>query len=260
MSTPLPQDVSDLPAHVARPLSKAERAALPDLAWTEHDPPYLPKEYKVVFTHGHLTAPECGGEWSVSSERKNHHVDIHFCKQMPERIEDLQRLLEEQKAHEEGSVEWFMGINQRHRQELGRAGNQHWAKVAIEALRRKEPGDDLDALAVAAGFEYRYTIESAERSPVRFYHKDLAGGYFLELTFGPTSASLGYEKDGSGIMDVVVSFYTHSQAQEGGWIPRLWPDVVPDLAHSIALSVLEVSRVFEQEWAPKPRPKKTPKA
>ncbi len=259
MSTPLPHRISDLPAHVARPLSEADRAALPALDWTEHEPPYLPKKYKVVFTHGHLTAPECGGEWSISSERKNDHVDIHFCLQLPQTMEDWQKAMAEQDAHEDGSLEWFMGVNQRHRQELGRAGNQHWAKLAIDALRRRTPGEDLDALATAAGFEFRYIVGNGESQPVRFYHKDLPGGYFLQLTLGPTSASLGYEKDGSGITDLVVSFYTNSQSQEGGWIPRLWPDVVADPADSIALAVLDVSRAFEQEWVPNPNRKNSPK-
>lgn len=261
MSTPLPTNIADLPAHVARPLSAAERAALPDLDWEEHEPPYLPKEYKVVFEHGRLTAPECGGDWLVSAEqRKTDHVEIKFSLRFPEKKEEFEKMMADMKTFESGSLEWFMSLNQRHQQELGRAGNQRWAKLAIDALRRSGPVEDLDARALEAGFEYRFTTENGERSPVRFYHKDLAGGYFLQLVLGPTSASLGYEKDGSGSMDLVVSFYTNGQNQERQWIPRLWPDVVANPATSIGLAVLEVSRAFEQEWALKHPRKKAPKA
>jgi hypothetical protein len=262
MSTPLPQSVDDLPAHVARPLSEAERSALPALDWQEHEPPYLPPSLKVVFEHGRLTAPECGGEWLIGAEEKNSHghVDIKFALSFPKEPAEFRELMEASRGFETGSLEWFLSVNKTQQQELGRAGNQRWARLAVEALRHHSAAGDLEAQIVAGGFEYAHTVNNWAQLPVKIYYKHLPGNHFLQLNLCPISASLQIEKNGSGCSDLIVSFHTNTQNQEDRWIPSLWPDVVADPARSIAFAVLETSHVFEQEWEPKPRRKKAPKA
>jgi len=166
--------------------------------------------------------------------------------------------MEAPKAFETGSLEWFLSVNQTQPQELGRAGNQKWAKIAVEALRHHGADDDLEAQVAVAGFEYAHTANNWARVPVKIYYKNLPGGYFLQLNLSPMSASVEIEKDGSGSSELIVSFYTNGQSRGDGWIPRLWPDVVANPAASIGWAVLEVARAFEQEWAPKQ--KKKPKA
>lgn len=257
MTTPLPTELSGLPPHVARPLSPSERASLPDLEWQAHAPPPLPPSLKVVFDQGHLTAKDASGQWHIGAQRARADVDIRFTLDWPEDKEEFKAMMEATRDAEPTTLEWYAAFNRYSQQELGRAGNQAWAKTAVEALRKKPLVEDLETEVREAGFEYRYTVEGSGQ-PVRIYHKDLGKTHFLQLNLSPISASLGVEKEGSGCSDLIVMFYTNDRTQDDRWVPRLWPEVVANPAQSIALAALEMCKAFERDWSPQPKKKPKP--
>lgn len=253
MSTPLPLNLADLPAHQARALSSEERAALAPLEWTEAPLPQLPPSFNVKYVHGRQSAADQDGEWTISAERKGMHVEIAYANPFPKGKEEWEARSAAMKEVEMGSLEWHLLYNQYSPQDLGRAGNQEIARIAIDALIYKSCPEEVGAAIEEAGFSYRHTVVNGEGLPTKIYYKDLGDTHFLQFNVSPISASLMVEENDSGYSDLLVSFYTNETTPDGCWIPKAWPSVVEDPARNIVGAALEVNKHFEQRWSPSKR-------
>lgn len=253
MSTPLPLNITDLPPHQAKGLSLEERAALAPLEWTEASLPQLPPSLNVKYIHGRQSAVDQDGEWTISAERKGMHVEIAYANHFPAGREEWEARSTAMENVEVGSLEWYLLYNQYISQELGRAGNQELAKIAIDALIYKNYPEDVDAAVEESGFSYRHTVVNGEGLPTKIYYKDLGNTHFLQLNVSPISASLMVEENDSGYSDLLVSFYTNEMTPDDCWIPKAWPSLVKDPARNIVGAALDVSKYFEQSWSPSKR-------